>query len=487
MIALWMIYSTVVATILGLAAAVVDRMSSSALRQRRWVWFASLVFSVVVPLWVVVRPAHSSNAGPAPTSRSVVARAGTAGGLEGAPIAETLAGLLDRANARSLARYDTPVVIGWGVAVALALLAYGAATWSLRHRRRSWRATVVDGEPVLLSTGVGPAVIGAVHPEIVVPEWSLALPREQRALMIEHERQHVRARDPLMLHAAALAAVLVPWNLAMWWLNRRLRLAVELDCDARVLAGGRDVGAYGALLLDVCSRRGRPSVALAPALLERTSSLTRRILAMHPAPVRYQTFRVTLGVAGALCIVVLACDMPTPEMLAPDGKDVASQRVYGKIAAAVPGEGIAGVRQIVSQYFPAVARGDSGGSILIVVKSAEGAVVLTDQRAATELARVRAPRDTASGRRNTVEGPITAAASSGPRARERRSSAVITTRRSPSGGPRLPGLIGALKPGDIESVDVSKHAAGVVAPNAVSLIVIQRKRGAAIPEAPANQ
>ena len=208
---------------------------------------------------------------------------------------------------------------------------------------------------------------------------------------------------------------------------------------------------------------------------------------MHPAPVRYQTFRVTLGVAGALCIVVLACDMPTPEMLAPNSKDVASQRVYGKIAAGVPGEEIAGVRQIVSQYFPAVARGDSGGSILVVVKSADGAVVLTDQRAATELARVRAPRDTASSQRYKVERPITPTASSEPRARERRSSAGTTTRRSLSGGPRLPGLIGALKPGDIESVDVSKHAAGVVAPNAVSLILIQLKRGAAIPEAPANQ
>jgi len=127
-IALWMIYSTVVSTVLGVAAAVVDRMSSTALHQRRWVWFASLVLSILLPLWVVVRPALSANAGPAPTSRSVVTRAGTAGGLEGVPIAETLAGLLDRANAGSLAQYDTPFVIGWGVAVGLALLAYGAAT-----------------------------------------------------------------------------------------------------------------------------------------------------------------------------------------------------------------------------------------------------------------------------------------------------------------------------------------------------------------------
>jgi beta-lactamase regulating signal transducer with metallopeptidase domain len=109
--------------------------------------------------------------------------------------------------------------------------------------------------PVLLAPAIGPAVVGALRPTIVVPEWSLDLSDEQRALMLAHEREHVRARDPLVLHAAAMVALLMPWNVAAWWLNRRLRLAVELDCDARVLAGGRDARSYGALLLDVCARR----------------------------------------------------------------------------------------------------------------------------------------------------------------------------------------------------------------------------------------
>ena len=52
-----------------------------------------------------------------------------------------------------------------------------------------------------------------------------------------HVLEASHGRDPLVLHAAALLALVTPWNLALWWLNRRLRLAVELDCDARVLAG----------------------------------------------------------------------------------------------------------------------------------------------------------------------------------------------------------------------------------------------------------
>ena len=36
-----------------------------------------------------------------------------------------------------------------------------------------------------------------------------------------------------------MAVVLMPWNLPLWWQWRRLRFAIEVDCDARVLASGR--------------------------------------------------------------------------------------------------------------------------------------------------------------------------------------------------------------------------------------------------------
>ena len=57
-----------------------------------------------------------------------------------------------------------------------------------------------------------------------------------------------------MLALAQLALLVMPWNLALWWQIRRLRVAVELDCDARVLRSG-DVRFYGDLLLDVARPR----------------------------------------------------------------------------------------------------------------------------------------------------------------------------------------------------------------------------------------
>ncbi len=79
-------------------------------------------------------------------------------------------------------------------------------------------------------------------------------PTAVQSLILEHERQHMLARDPLLLRAGILLVMLVPWNLPLWWQLRRLRLAIELDCDARVLGSGADAIRYAEVLLGVVRR-----------------------------------------------------------------------------------------------------------------------------------------------------------------------------------------------------------------------------------------
>ena len=496
MITLLITYSLIVSLALAISASVLDRATRGVLRQRRWVWVLALLLSASVPAWQLTAQRLGL------TQAAIVPR--VVGGAHAQTPSPSiwdashngLAELLASADAESLGAVNVALAWAWLAATLVAVAGYAAAAWSLGRRRRSWRKVVVDGQPVWLAPATGPAVIGALRPRIVVPEWSLTLPANQRALMLEHERQHVRARDPLLLQGAALVGVLMPWNPVAWWLVRRLRLAIELDCDARVLAAGRDSRAYGNLLLDVCERRLRPGLLLAPALFERTSTLKTRILAMQPRRPRFVRTRAALGSAAALTLVVLACDMPSPEAVAPDGKNQATKRLYGEVQSVVgPAPDAKG---LVSRYFPAVARGEGGPSILFVVKSATGAVVLTEAKPASEVGplKQRSEALTAEDKMKIAEREAAAARGgperSGPATdlhvgdvRQRGSAAhdVVLVKVRSSQQASFSSRVEALRPNDIATVDVSKHAAGTLAPNAVSVVTIVLKPGAAVPPA----
>jgi beta-lactamase regulating signal transducer with metallopeptidase domain len=101
----------------------------------------------------------------------------------------------------------------------------------------------------------------------------------------------------------------MPWNLAMWWQLRRLCLAVEMDCDNRVVSGLGDATAYGELLLKV-AQAGSRGPRLQPALLG-VGTLERRLTALlAPTQLRYlQRFLLPAVAIGLLFVVLM---MPHP-------------------------------------------------------------------------------------------------------------------------------------------------------------------------------
>jgi TonB family protein len=161
-------------------------------------------------------------------------------------------------------------------------------------------------------------VVGFLRPEIVLPAWVLDWDPALRRLIVAHEREHVRAGDGRLLLAGLLLLCAAPWNLALWWQWRRLKQAVETDCDRRVLAAAPDVRRYGRLLLEVAERTKRHALPMA-AFAESRSTLERRIRMMTSRQVRNRA-GWTLAVAVSLVAAPAALlALPAPEPLGVEG------------------------------------------------------------------------------------------------------------------------------------------------------------------------
>jgi beta-lactamase regulating signal transducer with metallopeptidase domain len=101
----------------------------------------------------------------------------------------------------------------------------------------------------------------------------------------------------------------MPWNLAFWWQLRRLSLAVEKDCDNRVVAVLGDPHGYGELLFKVAQASSH-APRLQPAFLGGAGTLERRLTALLGPP-RQRAQRL-IAAATACVLLALALSMPHP-------------------------------------------------------------------------------------------------------------------------------------------------------------------------------
>lgn len=172
------------------------------------------------------------------------------------------------------------------------------------------RHAVVDGVPVVVTDSLGPATVGVLRSSVLLPKWALALPGTQRQYVVRHEEEHRKAHDARVLLFASLPLLLMPWNLAMWWQLRRLSLAIEMDCDNRVVSALGNPNAYGDLLLKIAQAANR-GPRLQPAFLGGIGSLERRLTALvAPEPLKH--FQKLLLPAFACVLLILVVSMPHP-------------------------------------------------------------------------------------------------------------------------------------------------------------------------------
>jgi hypothetical protein len=191
------------------------------------------------------------------------------------------------------------------------LFALVASGLLLFMRKRRWQRDTLDGTPVYITEDVGPAVVGLLRPRIALPRWvRQALPAQQAAVLA-HEQAHLEARDPQLLTFALALLVFMPWNLPLWWQLRRLRYAIEIDCDARVLDAGVDPAHYGETLIAVGERQSAYVGAVA-AMSESKSFLEERIEHMIRKPAKWRRLGAATLASISVALTALAAQVSPP-------------------------------------------------------------------------------------------------------------------------------------------------------------------------------
>ena len=315
MIAAWIAYGLVVSGILCVAGVLTERASRWIGVPTRWAWATAIGLGWALP-FLARSPANPVVSLSEPVRLTAAPSGQVGANFFGQILAipgQFLASLAEMWSAliAAGALVDLPLFVFWLGAASLLLSALAITYRRLRIKAFSWPERDIEGHPVRISEDLGPAVLGVRRGQVVLPRWAVECPENHRRLIVLHEAEHLRAGDERLLFAAVIAVALMPWNLFAWWQLRRLRLAVELDCDRRVLGTGVQIREYASLLLEAGSRRGA-SPMTAAVFVHFHSQLGRRIREMTEKRKGPRYVPATLALLGALVLLVAACQTPVP-------------------------------------------------------------------------------------------------------------------------------------------------------------------------------
>ena len=321
MIAAWILWSIGVGLLLLVAGLALERLLDGG---RRWVWVGAGVGTVAL---TAARVFAGGGSGPffivEPELVPGLSPAGAAVG-EGAATAGAPGFLgLSVPYDSFLHALDGIILPGWF------LLSCGLVLWALvgtadlQYRRRYWERGTLLGQSILWAREAGPAVVGLFRPRVVLPAWVRGVEPSRQKLILAHEEEHLGAGDAVLRFFMAVLLIAFPWNPALWLHYRRLCLAIELDCDQRVMERlPHRRWLYGELLFRVGARAAaRPGLALA-AFAERPSFLEtriRKLLSKAPevgmAKVAFLTFAaiMVIGVAVWAPGITKEVQAPVPE------------------------------------------------------------------------------------------------------------------------------------------------------------------------------
>jgi len=308
MSAFCILYFFAVATALAIGGTLAER-AGPARGGRRWLWLTVIAASVVVPnvYWLFYSSDGWVIAGHILLPSTSAPHGAVAGGSDlfnWRYCALSPLGL-------TLMRYSAYATVGF------AIWAFMSSVYVHRLLRRppsgarvNDDAKRIEDRSILITDGVGPATVGVFRPRIVLPRWALGLSPAQLAYVIQHEDEHRRSQDTALLCVAGTLVALMPWNIPLWWQLRRLRLAIETDCDRRVVEALGNPEMYAQLLVRVAEAAHGRSL-MQPALAGRHGMLEQRIRHLVDGVEHSRGVRVAALIGAALVAgLVLAAPHP---------------------------------------------------------------------------------------------------------------------------------------------------------------------------------
>ncbi len=169
-----------------------------------------------------------------------------------------------------------------------------------------------DEKGFYISRISAPITIGLLRPRILLPMESRDWDPEKLSVVLVHEKEHVRRRDPLTEWLSLLNRCIYWFHPLAWWLCARLSALAEQSCDEAVIAGGYDRIGYAEHLLDFArcvKQRGALVTAWGSSLHGSTLALRiRRIVTVGQSPaisrlrlILVTTLCVSAGLVSAFC------------------------------------------------------------------------------------------------------------------------------------------------------------------------------------------
>lgn len=125
-----------------------------------------------------------------------------------------------------------------GVVIASSMAAYAQRRYGGKLRGAAAYGADSTRWPIVRANDsrIGPALVGAWRPRIVVPfDFDVRFDSDERALILAHEAMHARRRDGWWGLLARIVAAIFWFHPLAWWALAALRHDQELACDAGVL------------------------------------------------------------------------------------------------------------------------------------------------------------------------------------------------------------------------------------------------------------